>query len=102
MITTMPSVQKIAGQVVELLFVPKAMARQLVLAIALEAGVVTVNQIVAVFKNFYSNFSSRLRLIRQLKQEQQKVETQDEWMSIAEQIDNIQCETNNVKRSCFF
>jgi len=90
MIQSMPSIQKIAGQVVELVFVPKAMARQLVLAIALEAGAVTVNQIVAIFKKFYSNFSSRLRLIRQLEQEQQKVETQDEWMNIAEQIDNIQ------------
>jgi len=97
MIQSMPSIQKIAGQVVELVFVPKAMARQLVLAIALEAGAVTVNQIVAIFKKFYSNFSSRLRLIRQLEQEQQKVETQDEWMNIAEQIDNIQ--SNDAWRS---
>lgn len=54
---------------------------------------VTINQVSAIFKKFYSNFSSNLRLIRQLEQQQQKVETQDEWMDIAEQIDNIQCKT---------
>jgi len=97
MITNMPSVQKIVAQVVELVFIPRAMVQQLVLAIALEAGVMTVHQVSTIFTKFYSNFSSRLRLIRQMEQNQQKVETQDEWMEIAEQIDSIQ--SNDIWRS---
>jgi len=97
LLQSLPSIQKIAGQVFELVFVPKAIARQLVLAVALETGAVTINQVSAIFKKFYSNFSSNLRLIRQLEQQQQKVETQDEWMDIAEQIDNIQ--SNDTWRS---
>jgi len=97
LIQSLPSIQKIAGQVFELVFVPKAIGRQLVLAFALETGAVTINQVSAIFTKFYSNFSSNLRLIRQLEQQQQKVETQDEWMDIAEQIDNIQ--SNDTWRS---
>jgi len=97
MIRSMPDIQKIAAEVVEVVFIPKAMARQLVLAIALEAGLMTVHQGSTIFAKFFSNFSSRLRLIRQLEQQQQRVETQDEWMEIAEQIDNMQ--SNDVWRS---
>lgn len=50
-----------------------------------------------------SNFSSRSRLIRHLKALQNRATTQDEWMDLAERIDNIQ--GNDVWRSdptCFF
>lgn len=64
---------------------------------ALEAGLVTVQQVLAVVQFLLSNFSSRSRLIRQLKQEQLTTATQDEWMDLAERIDNIQ--GNDVWRS---
>ena len=44
-----------------------------------------------------SNFSSRSRLIRSLKQRQNEAKTQDEWMDLAERIDNI--EGNDAWRS---
>lgn len=72
------------------MFVPKAIVRQVTLAILLETGVVTVNQVLAIVHKLYSNFSSRSRLITQLEREQEVSQTQDEWMDLAEQIDNIQ------------
>lgn len=44
-----------------------------------------------------SNFSSRSRLIRHLQKQQTQSKTQDEWMDLAERIDNIQ--GNDVWRS---
>jgi hypothetical protein len=44
-----------------------------------------------------SKFSSRSRLTRHLEREQQKSTSQDEWMDLAERIDNIQ--GNDVWRS---
>ena len=60
-------------------------------------GKVTVNQILSIVQRLYCNFSSRSRLIRQLETKQKIAETQDEWMNLAEQIDNIQ--GNDVWRS---
>jgi TAG lipase/steryl ester hydrolase/phospholipase A2/LPA acyltransferase len=50
-----------------------------------------------IIKRIYCNFSSRSRLIRQLEDRQKTADTQDEWMNLAEQIDNIQ--GNDVWRS---
>ena len=75
---------------IEFVFVPKAIARQVALAILLETGVVTVNQVLAIVHKIYSNFSSRSRLIAQLEKQQKEATSQDEWMDLAEQIDNIQ------------
>lgn len=86
----MPEVQVICSDVFEMVFAPKMVLRQLVLAIALETGVVSVNQIIGFMGMIHSNFSSRSRLIRQLEEKQKTAESQDEWMSLAEQIDSVQ------------
>jgi hypothetical protein len=51
---------------------------------------ITLNQLLYIGKALMANFSSRSRLIGQLETEQLSSQTQDEWMDIAEQIDNIQ------------
>ena len=50
----------------------------------------TVSQFLTIVNSLLSNFSSRSRLIRNLQQEQAEASTQDEWMDLAERIDNIQ------------
>ena len=57
----------------------------------------TLNQVLHVVYSFLSNFSSRSRLIRHLEEQQNESQTQDEWMDLAERIDNIQ--GNDVWRS---
>jgi hypothetical protein len=66
-------------------------------AVALETGMITVNQFLKIVNNLLSNFSSRSRLIRNLQQQQDEASSQDEWMDLAERIDNIQ--GNDVWRS---
>jgi TAG lipase/steryl ester hydrolase/phospholipase A2/LPA acyltransferase len=76
--------------VIDLVFVPRVVFKQLLLLIALDAGLVTVQQVTSVLHAiFISNFSSRSRLIRQLIEEQNASTTQDEWMDLAERIDNV-------------
>ena len=58
---------------------------------------ITVNQFLKIVNRLLSNFSSRSRLIRNLQQKQDEATTQDEWMDLAEKIDNIQ--GNDVWRS---
>ena len=48
-------------------------------------------------QRLFCNFSSRSRLISQLDAKQKTSETQDEWMNLAEQIDNVQ--GNDIWRS---
>jgi len=67
-------------QAFETVFATKAVARQLALAVALETGMVTVNQVLRVAALILSNFSSRSRLIRHLKRQQNNATCQDEWM----------------------
>eukprot|EP00540_Astrosyne_radiata_P006631 CAMPEP_0116851396 /NCGR_PEP_ID=MMETSP0418-20121206/16700_1 /TAXON_ID=1158023 /ORGANISM="Astrosyne radiata, Strain 13vi08-1A" /LENGTH=882 /DNA_ID=CAMNT_0004483415 /DNA_START=64 /DNA_END=2713 /DNA_ORIENTATION=- len=113
----LPAMEQIASEVIDLVFVPKAVAKQLALAAALQTGVVstkdspkgvhifsfrlseqvTYRQFVSILKVILSRFSSRSRLTRQLQKQQQQAETQDEWMDLAERIDNIQ--GNDVWRS---
>jgi TAG lipase / steryl ester hydrolase / phospholipase A2 / LPA acyltransferase len=92
-----PHLQHFTMALVDTIFVPKVIAKQLALLVALETGLVTCQQITAVIQWLTSNFSSRSRLIRQLHQEQLRVTTQDDWMDLAERIDNIQ--GNDVWRS---
>mmetsp|Transcript_19132 Transcript_19132/g.29073 ORF Transcript_19132/g.29073 Transcript_19132/m.29073 type:complete len:842 (-) Transcript_19132:65-2590(-) len=86
----LPQIKSIGMEIIDTVFVPKAVGKQLALVIALETGAITMSQLVAVFRAVMSNFSTRSRLIRQLHQNQNKAETQDEWMDLAEQIDSIQ------------
>ena len=58
---------------------------------------VTINQVLSVVQRLYCNFSSRSRLIGLLEAKQKIADTQDEWMDLAEQIDNIQ--GNDIWRS---
>jgi TAG lipase / steryl ester hydrolase / phospholipase A2 / LPA acyltransferase len=64
---------------------------------ALQTGAVTIQQLSRVVNWIVSNFSSRSRLIRHLERQQHIASTQDEWMDLAERIDNIQ--GNDVWRS---
>jgi hypothetical protein len=90
LIEHLPAVRKIAEDVLELVFTPRAIARQFVLAIALETGALTVEQLLKALRAVSANFSSRARLIRQLCLEQSEASTQDDWMDLAERIDSIQ------------
>jgi len=96
-IAQLPMLKKVTVELVETIFIPRAIAKQLVLLIALETGLVTYKQVTALVESLLSNFSSRSRLIRQLQSEQQNAATQDEWMDLAERIDSIQ--GNDVWRS---
>jgi hypothetical protein len=58
---------------------------------------VTLQQVLHVVRSILSNFSSRSRLIRHLREQQIEAATQDEWMDLAERIDNVQ--GNDVWRS---
>jgi hypothetical protein len=89
--------KKISLEVIETIFAPSTVARQLALAVALETGAVTLHQVLLIVNYIFSRFSSRQRLIRQLAREQKNTTTQDEWMDLAERIDNIQ--GNDVWRS---
>ena len=51
---------------------------------------VTVNQIWQIFRSIAASVSTHSRLIRQLHAQQRTSASQDEWMDLAEQIDNIQ------------
>mmetsp|Transcript_8731 Transcript_8731/g.18118 ORF Transcript_8731/g.18118 Transcript_8731/m.18118 type:complete len:883 (-) Transcript_8731:151-2799(-) len=97
LIANYPAAKQISLELVETIFVPKTIAKQLVLLFALETGMVTLNQITSIVNSILGNFSSRTRLIRQLREEQRRAPTQDEWMDLAEKIDCIQ--GNDVWRS---
>ena len=58
---------------------------------------VTLSQILKIVNRILANFSSRSRLIRNLQQQQDEALLQDEWMDLAERIDNVQ--GNDVWRS---
>lgn len=49
-----------------------------------------MNQIWHIFRSIAASVSTHSRLIRQLHSQQRLAETQDDWMDLAEQIDNIQ------------
>jgi len=85
-----PHVRHVVLEIIECVFVPKAIVKQVTLAVLLEAGFVTLNQVLRIVQTLCCNFSSRSKLIRQLERQQSVAHTQDEWMDLAEQIDNIQ------------
>jgi hypothetical protein len=89
-IANAPTIKEFTVELMDTIFVPRTVARQLALAVALDAGMVTINSIVAAVQSVLSNFSSRSRLIRMLQQKQEKATTQDEWIELALKIDNVQ------------
>jgi len=84
-------------EALDLIFIPKHMASQVVLAVTLETSMMAVNQIWHIFRSVAASVSTHSRLIRQLHNQQCVAESQDEWMDLAEQIDNIQ--GNDIWRS---
>lgn len=92
-----PMVKEVTMELMDTIFIPRTMARQLALAVALDAGMVTMSSIVGAVQSLLSNFSSRSRLIRQLRDKQEKSQSQDEWIELALKIDNVQ--GNDVWRS---
>ncbi|KAL7580505.1 hypothetical protein ACA910_003634 [Epithemia clementina (nom. ined.)] len=97
LVANFPLAKKASFELIETIFVPTTIAKQMVLLFALETGIVTVNQITGIIQSFSGNFNKRTRLIRQLRHEQQQTTSQDEWMDLAERIDHIQA--NDVWRS---
>jgi len=97
LIAQLPHVKRITEEIIAVVFVPKVIAKQLALMIALKAGLVTVQQVTTIVQRLTPNFSRRPRLIQQLLEEQRNSVSQDEWMDLAERIDNIQ--GNDVWRS---
>mmetsp|Transcript_29092 Transcript_29092/g.79858 ORF Transcript_29092/g.79858 Transcript_29092/m.79858 type:complete len:875 (+) Transcript_29092:185-2809(+) len=92
-----PAAKQVSLELIETIFVPKTIAKQIVLLMFLETGMVTLNQLTSIINSILGNFSSRTRMIRQLREEQRRAATQDEWMDLAERIDTIQ--GNDVWRS---
>lgn len=92
-----PTIQEFTLELMDTIFVPRIVARQLALGVALDVGMVTMGSIVGTVRSLLSNFSSRSRLIRQLREKQDLAPTQDEWIELALKIDNVQ--GNDVWRS---
>jgi TAG lipase/steryl ester hydrolase/phospholipase A2/LPA acyltransferase len=75
---------------VDLIFVPKQIAAQCALLIAMKTSLVIANQMRKVIKHIASSVSTKAHLIRELCDKQTITDTQDEWMELAEKIDVIQ------------
>mmetsp|Transcript_12200 Transcript_12200/g.21752 ORF Transcript_12200/g.21752 Transcript_12200/m.21752 type:complete len:821 (-) Transcript_12200:15-2477(-) len=89
-INNLPEMRKGLLDALDFVFIPKQIASQFVLAVALETAMVTVNQIWHIFRSIAASVSTHSRLIRQLQSQTRMAESQDEWMDLAEQIDSIQ------------
>jgi len=89
-IKNLPRFKHLFEHYIDVIFTPKAIAKQVLLAMALETGAMTAMQLYRIVRTVSSRFSSHSRLISQLERRQLTAETQDEWMSLAEQIDAIQ------------
>lgn len=89
-VASYPLVRRMSIQFFETVFVPKAIMQQVMLLFFLEIGLVSLNQFTNMINSVMGAFSSRTRVIRQLREQQRTVSTQDEWMDLAERIDFIQ------------
>lgn len=58
--------------------------------ITLQFFQVSINSLWQIFRRVAASVSTHSRLTRQLQNQQRMSESQDEWMDLAEQIDNIQ------------
>ena len=96
LIQHLPTLRAVAQEVIEVIFVPRTVAKQLLVLWALETGMVTVSQVTALIQSLWAQYffffsSSHVRLIRSLRYQQQHEATnQDEWMDLAERIDQLQ------------
>lgn len=90
MIHNAPVLKEWTLELLDIIFVPRTVARQLALAVALDTGMVTFDAISKLVRNLLANFNSRSRLIRHLKEKQAQAQTQDDWIELALKIDNVQ------------
>eukprot|EP00970_Alexandrium_tamarense_P019507 scaffold14119_cov428-Alexandrium_tamarense.AAC.17 len=90
MIANLPELKRLLFEALDVVFIPKQIASQFILAVALESSMVTVNQLFHILRLLSASISTHSRLIRQLHSQQRISDSQDEWMDLAEQIDNIQ------------
>ena len=82
----------ISLEALELVFVPQAMIRQLILAVVLQSGAIASHTLLRALNQILTqHFSSRARVTRQLLLRQKyEADSFDEWVSLANQIDAIQ------------
>merc|ERR1740139_335060 len=80
----------------DIVFVPRVILKQLAIAIVLHTGAATLKQMVRLTRICCAFMSIRMTKIRQLRAEQMTVDTQEEWLDIALQIDEL--EGNDVWR----
>eukprot|EP00587_Corethron_hystrix_P003415 CAMPEP_0113297802 /NCGR_PEP_ID=MMETSP0010_2-20120614/510_1 /TAXON_ID=216773 ORGANISM="Corethron hystrix, Strain 308" /NCGR_SAMPLE_ID=MMETSP0010_2 /ASSEMBLY_ACC=CAM_ASM_000155 /LENGTH=812 /DNA_ID=CAMNT_0000150747 /DNA_START=197 /DNA_END=2636 /DNA_ORIENTATION=- /assembly_acc=CAM_ASM_000155 len=80
----------------DIVFVPRVILRQLAVAIALHSGAVTLQQMIRLAKICSSYMSSRMQEIRGLRAKHMLVNNQQEWLDIALRIDEL--EGNDVWR----
>ena len=85
-----PVLQEWTLELLDTVFVPKYVVKQLILAMALETGVLTCRQLTVTIKALLSNFSSKSRLIASLERKQRSAGSQDDWQCLAEAIDQAQ------------
>eukprot|EP00586_Coscinodiscus_wailesii_P022114 CAMPEP_0172500758 /NCGR_PEP_ID=MMETSP1066-20121228/142682_1 /TAXON_ID=671091 /ORGANISM="Coscinodiscus wailesii, Strain CCMP2513" /LENGTH=312 /DNA_ID=CAMNT_0013275177 /DNA_START=142 /DNA_END=1077 /DNA_ORIENTATION=- len=94
----LPEIKRTSSSLAELIFGYKTIFRQLLLAIALETGAMSVTSLFnALHTLLLPLFSKKTRKIRHHHKQLLAASTQDEWMSIAEQIDAL--EGNDTWRS---
>ncbi len=93
----MPVLQQVTNDLIDTILAPKVVLKQLVLVLALETGLLSIQQFTHLLSWLSSHVSTRKRLLRKLQQQQLAVTTQDEWMELAERMDQIQ--GNDVWRS---
>lgn len=87
----LPLLKTLGTEMLEVIFVPRVIAKQLLLLLALETGMVTLNQLGALLQYLVvAGVSSKSRLIRKLQEQQNQARTQDEWMELAEHMDQLQ------------
>jgi len=86
----LPTIKRFGAESIEFVFVPQALTKQLVLAIVLQTGAITGQQIRRILLHIISHLSSKARMARQLLAQQSRAATQQEWTALANQIDAIQ------------
>uniref|UniRef100_A0A7S3L689 PNPLA domain-containing protein n=1 Tax=Amphora coffeiformis TaxID=265554 RepID=A0A7S3L689_9STRA len=86
----LPALREMGREAMELIFVPQTVARQLMLLLALETGMVTMGQLQSIVAHLVATLSPRQRRIRALLKAQSVATSQDDWMDLAEQIDHLQ------------
>eukprot|EP00538_Stauroneis_constricta_P004154 CAMPEP_0119550998 /NCGR_PEP_ID=MMETSP1352-20130426/4405_1 /TAXON_ID=265584 /ORGANISM="Stauroneis constricta, Strain CCMP1120" /LENGTH=873 /DNA_ID=CAMNT_0007597001 /DNA_START=138 /DNA_END=2759 /DNA_ORIENTATION=- len=90
-IGNLPHVQRTSLEIIDAVFAPSTILRQLVIATMLQTGTLAVAQVATIVNRMASHFfSRRQRYIRELQTLQQQADSQDEWYDLAERIDNVQ------------